>query len=144
MLGERDLVLRLLSPADRFTLWQPAALNPFRRGFNPPAGVVRHCDIASSAVRFIPSEDTNGVVEAGPTGANSFVGELDSITIARHGYRSPRFSPRASAAARSAAVDRVYRSIMSRVDQPATDISPPSEPPAASHRDAAVCLSKCG
>ena len=59
-------------------------------------------------------------------------------------HKSPNPKPRASAAARSEAVARVYRSIMSRVDHPATAIRPPSEPPAASQRDAAVCRSRCG
>jgi hypothetical protein len=53
-------------------------------------------------------------------------------------YTSPRLSERASSAARSDADAPVYLSIMSRVDQPATAIKPPSEPPARNHRVAAV------
>ena len=61
----------------------------------------------------------------------------------RRSRQVPQVQSCASVAARSAAVNRVYLSIMSRLDQPATAIRPPSEPPAASHRDAAVCRIRC-
>src|ERR1700761_5033709 len=53
--------------------------------------------------------------------------------------RSPRFSLRASSAARSEALAPVYLSIMSWLDQPATAMSPNSEPPARTQRVAVVC-----
>ena len=59
-------------------------------------------------------------------------------------HRFPRFSSRASAAARSDARAWVYLISMSGRVQPATAINPPSEPPAASHRCAAVCRRRCG
>jgi hypothetical protein len=59
-------------------------------------------------------------------------------------YTSPRFSPRASAAARSARVAAAYLSNIARLAHPATAISPPSDPPAANHREAAVWRKTCG
>lgn len=49
-------------------------------------------------------------------------------------HRSPRLSFFASSAARASACARVYRISMSGRVQPATAMSPPSDPPAASQR----------
>ena len=56
----------------------------------------------------------------------------------RFAHSSPRLRPRASVAARSAALAPVYLSSMPRVVHPATLIKPCSEPPARSQRVAAV------
>lgn len=59
-------------------------------------------------------------------------------------YSSPRLSLRASSAARSEAVAATYRRSMSCLVQTIRAIAPPSEPPAASQRDAAVLRNLCG
>lgn len=80
-------------------------------------------------------------------------GAVDQLIVGEHSpfiqtdrhfrHTSPKFNFRASSAARSAAVACVYRSSMLLLDQPAIDMRPPSEPPAASHRVAAVLRSRC-
>jgi hypothetical protein len=69
-------------------------------------------------------------------------GVLGARPSARH--NSPKFSRLDSSAARSDAWALVYRKSMSGRVHPATAIRPPSEPPAASQRWAAVCLSRWG
>ena len=58
--------------------------------------------------------------------------------------KSPKFSVRASAAARAAAVDAAYLFNIALSLQPAALISPVSLPRLSIHRDAHVCRNICG
>src|SRR5271156_128109 len=73
----------------------------------------------------------------------TFADHLSVVQCLAVAHSSPNPRPRASVAARSAALAPVYLSTIARVDHPATAIRPPSDPPARSQRVAAVWRIRC-
>jgi hypothetical protein len=81
---------------------------------------------------------------SGPGASESGVRTSTSGRWSIEHHNSPRLSFVASSAARAEACALVWRISMSGLVQPATAMSPDSEPPAASHLWAAVCRRRWG